>query len=260
MDLLLPVMADASAPLRTAIRDALSTSSDYLEHANRTRWSLKPGAPATSDAQRREALDALRSALIDFRTKRRLAVLAPFERYFDPASGAFVGDEEKARLSGRSLYLCFALATNLRELGTACVRLLDKIEELEQKRKKRRLWWPKGLRKIGKLLVGGKGAKIGDGLAAGEDPERVEALGDESDEETLNSKKGKKQEKKVADDAATLRDPDAKIPHTAIGKFGRGLFRTYMWFWSPEVCVCYFFLMYDNHTAAGGLRRPIYYR
>lgn len=237
----MPLLASSTKPLRIALDDALSAATEWLEHANHSRWRPRARLPTKSHADRTHLLDALRTELINFRKARRLALLDPFTRFFNPETGAFTADPGTARLSGRTLYLCFALETTLCTLAEKCISLLEYVDNLETKRTRRRLWWPKGLRHLGTVLTSGRGTRTETvGIEGAVDPERVDVLDDDStvragsDISGETARPAKKASKKTAK-ADGIVDLDARTPKTTLGRLGRGLFNTYMWFWSPEV-------------------------
>lgn len=240
IDTLLPRVATSTKPLITALYDALTASTSWLEHANHSRWRPRARLPSSSRADRVQLLDKLRAELAEFKQTRRLMLIEPFSRFFDSRTGALIADVNSTRLSGRSLYVCFALQTSLCALADASIRLLERINTLEAKRTRRRLWWPRGLRHLGTLIVGGHGARAETaGIEGAQNPEAVDVLDDTTTVggSSINSEKGnfkgKASNKKKGTPAVV--DLDARTLNNALGRLRRGLYNTYMWFWSPVV-------------------------
>lgn len=97
----------------------------------------------------------------------------------------------------------------------AVLSFAQQISQLQDHRKKNKLWFPTGLRKIGNLLKGGKGNSF-----AG-DQENPDQLEDVADDDATEVSKGEsdKDRAAAADKAVqeamadTSRDPDARPPH-----------------------------------------------
>ncbi|GAA5957141.1 hypothetical protein JCM21900_003109 [Sporobolomyces salmonicolor] len=93
-----------------------------------------------SEAQLRE----LRAALDAYRDEKRLDVIRPFARLFDPyGMGApREGEELQAPPSHRGLYWAFSYQSSLIGWTEALVDLFEEALKIEKKRKKARVWFP----------------------------------------------------------------------------------------------------------------------
>ncbi|GAA5921957.1 hypothetical protein JCM1841_005015 [Sporobolomyces salmonicolor] len=93
-----------------------------------------------SEAQLRE----LRAALDAYRDEKRLDVIRPFARLFDPygAGAPREGEELQAPPSHRGLYWAFSYQSSLIGWTEALVDLFEEALQIEKKRKKARVWFP----------------------------------------------------------------------------------------------------------------------
>ncbi|CEQ41511.1 SPOSA6832_03240 [Sporobolomyces salmonicolor] len=93
-----------------------------------------------SEAQLRE----LRAALDAYRDEKRLDVIRPFARLFDPygAGAPREGEELQAPPSHRGLYWAFSYQSSLIGWTEALVDLFEEALKIEKKRKKARVWFP----------------------------------------------------------------------------------------------------------------------
>lgn len=106
-------------------------------------------------------LSALRTAMGDFKSDRRYLLLQPYQYLFEQADAGVLKN-----VPLRSLYVSFVFASNLTTTCNAIISLAENVKYTAAKRTKAKLWFPKGLRAIGKLLR----SPIGAGQsAAGED-------------------------------------------------------------------------------------------
>ena len=126
---------------------------------------------AEQDAQLVElerALSALRTAIEDFKSDKRLLLLQPYQHLFEQAD---VGVLKTVPL--RSLYTAYVFTSNLMTTSNGIVVLAEHVSHTAAKRAKPKLWFPKGMRAIWKLLRSREGAGQS---AAGEDTQPEEAV------------------------------------------------------------------------------------
>jgi hypothetical protein len=88
LDTLVPILASASANLRSTTEDALKCIIDWLQHCSSHRWSalfLRTHKEQISDRQRKlkEELRKIEDALEEFRTVERVKLIKPYEKFFD---------------------------------------------------------------------------------------------------------------------------------------------------------------------------------
>ncbi|KAM0749035.1 hypothetical protein T439DRAFT_327526 [Meredithblackwellia eburnea MCA 4105] len=239
---LLPILQRTSSPLRTACDEALLATMEWLTDTNSNRWIGHPNPEAVEAAFQAQAqrIVKLEEALINFRTSGRSELCAPFKDFFDAITGELIEDPSRsehtpARLSfsPASLFLCFAASSNLIWYAEALIKFEKHIHDLEGKRRVNKLWFPTGMRKIGKILKGGRSAGVAAGESPNGNPDEVESVGatDDHDEEVK-----KVEEQKDVKDALgeAQRDPDAKPPKNGLQKLSIKLYAFLKWFSTPE--------------------------
>lgn len=146
---MLPVIKTATADLRQAMVDCLAAAHHGLETVNKRRWRSDPEAEAKCLAKFDASVSRLQTTLMEFKeTKRKLLI----EPYMPILNGALT-KEERRKLPLRSLYLAYVFATNIMLLGDVLLIFMEKTGETLTKRKKNRLWAPKGLRAIAKIFT-----------------------------------------------------------------------------------------------------------
>lgn len=200
---LLPLFDTASADLRYATDAALEDTMTWLIQQNKSRWSRSK--EAVDEIALAASVAQLETAVEEYRSDGRKALTEPFRTFFDPKTGelkahhprhvAHGGSVEKDApvFSPGSLFTLLSASDNLVLYSQAVLGLVKKVEGLQMKRTTNRLWFPTGLRKLGRLLSGGRPDK---GLADGENPDKIEVVeeeGDDDDDETLHSQSGQKE-------------------------------------------------------------------
>jgi hypothetical protein len=139
---LLTLLHAATADLRSACVSGLRIAETLITHVNTTRWwkSVDP----EPDIDRR--LDELRNAVEDFKQTRRLVVLDPFKGWTVPVQDETIGPM-------RVLFDAFVFEANLVWAADAIIALLEVFSETAEKRPRARLWAPKSLRSLWKVLA-----------------------------------------------------------------------------------------------------------
>ena len=136
---LAPVLREATFELRSAASGALTAVSGTVNFVNTTRW--RRGSTANGLVEQEHGLDSaaerLRSALAEFKATGRLSLLEPFE----PHLGT-----ENAPLRG--LYVCYVFSTSIVVVSEAILTVVEIVQRTSSKRRKNRLWAPKGLRQL----------------------------------------------------------------------------------------------------------------
>ena len=138
----LPLLRTATADLRTACVNALRIAEAFITRVNTTRWTKSAEPEPDIDGH----LDELRRAIDDFKQNRRLEVLVPFKHFASP-------DKDESSLPRRALFYAFVFQANLVWCADAIVQLLEVLAETANKRPKARLWAPKSLRSLWKILT-----------------------------------------------------------------------------------------------------------
>ncbi|KAJ3987146.1 hypothetical protein F5890DRAFT_1571904 [Lentinula detonsa] len=221
---ILPLVESATLELRNAIIAAISATRKNLDNVNRHRWTRHPDV----DGELMKELDAayenltatLEAFTQDDENAKRMQFLKPFLALLQKEDGTFLTKTEQEALPFRSLFVAFVFGTNLVSLSEAMIGMMNTVRSTIAKRQKNRLWAPKGLRKIGKLLkgAGGSGEEADGGQAFGEDamPGKVEDV--------------------FAAEASNIHklDPDSRPPANIFQKMMNKLHGLYHWCGTPE--------------------------
>ncbi|CDO75856.1 hypothetical protein BN946_scf184833.g7 [Trametes cinnabarina] len=212
----LPNVREATADLRAAGIGALASLKELVVAVNTNRYkrgtALQDGCLAELD----KSLATLRLALDDFKTNRRLIIVQPYQAVLEQADS---GTLKKFPL--RALYISYVFCANLIVVSNGIITLAQYISETARKHNRARLWAPKGLRAIGKLLRSGRG---GGEDAVGEDPQPEQSV--ESEE---------KREYK--------RDPDSRPPQNALQRIANTFHSLYKWSKTPEALFTFRYVM-----------------
>ncbi|BGP73444.1 hypothetical protein NBRC10513v2_006855 [Rhodotorula toruloides] len=255
---LLPIFADASQDMRAANDAALLSAMEWLTTQNEGRWSWiwRRGGPKREEEERLAQLEKqvlrLEDALREYRWKRREAIVEPFRDFFDPATGLLrpIGQRgDSTSGAGRlfapgSLFAVLSASDNLVLYSQAVVAFTRDIRGLAQQRRRNKLWFPTGLRRMGNLVRGrGPATNV---VPDGDNPDSLQDHADsddDSDDSTLAS--GKEKEKKAEkakkgdadffnDAALRGRDPDARAPRNAVQRGSLLVYRFFHWWTSPN--------------------------
>ena len=137
-----PLLRSATRDLREACSDVLKISGELITDVNTHRWKSRKNSDFDLDAK----LDNLRSVLDNFKQTRRLEVVEPF-KHFQTAPKDVTG------VSRRMLFYAFVFEANLVWVAEAIVAVAELLAVIAGKRKKARLWAPKSLRSLWKILM-----------------------------------------------------------------------------------------------------------
>ena len=163
---LLPLLREATAELRSAASNALNVITDMINFVNTTRYCW-PNTAHTLSEQEHEldsAADRLRGALVEFKENGRLRLLQPFEPHLGTLTAPM-----------RGLYVCYVFSASIVVVSEAILAVMDTVRQTTNKRRKNRLWAPKGLRQLVHALFVDKSAE-GDPRAYGETQEVEEVV------------------------------------------------------------------------------------
>ncbi|KAJ7159565.1 hypothetical protein C8R46DRAFT_956786 [Mycena filopes] len=243
LDQLVPILASASAPLRTAAADALVSVQNWFREANSGRWgTVVRGRNEGQVKERRAALEgareALRRALGEFRAVEggRGRLVGPYERFFDKGTGrllvgAGAGKKGEDMFAVRSLFVCFVFCDALDAFAARLLRLIGIVAELDLQREQPRFWFPLGLGSIGHKLLSKEDVGVGPqplAMGTATDPTQFE---DET-AETVDGEDGEAEEK--GEDKERPRNPDALPPTSGLGRFFVALGGALRFFKTPE--------------------------
>lgn len=168
---LVPLLREATFELRSAASDALTAVTGTINFVNTTRWCWGSTADALIGQEHKldTAAERLREALAEFRATGRLRLLKPFEPHLDAQSAPL-----------RGLYVCYVFSTSIVVVSEAVLTVAETLQKINAKRRKNRLWAPKGLRQLAHAFFVEKSTE-GDLRAYGETQE-VNEIVPEGDE------------------------------------------------------------------------------
>ncbi|CDZ98776.1 Predicted membrane protein [Phaffia rhodozyma] len=195
----LQLLASSSLPLVRALDEAIKHAIAWAERMNNDRsLSSTDSKKFRGDSFLKandQAIEALKAAIIKFKTVDRLSVIEPFTHLFDPSHPA--NHEEIKNVPHRDLFWCFALQFNLLAFGDDLLRLCEDQQAIELKRPKQRLWFPVF---DWKQFIPTREQEECDGQQMGEqDPERIDGFKPRADSVVMH---------------AQARDPDTLEPST----------------------------------------------
>lgn len=138
---LVPLLHKATTDLRLACADGLKIANTLITRVNTGRWWKHTDPEPDIDRQ----LDVLRNAMEDFKQNRRLEVLDPFQN--------IIKSFKDKTPPPRALFYVFVFQANLVWVGEITIALLELLSETASKHPKARLWAPKRLRSLWKVLA-----------------------------------------------------------------------------------------------------------
>jgi hypothetical protein len=224
---LLPRLREATFELRSAASHALTAVSGTINFVNATRWSWRGTADALTEQESSldSAAERLRHALAEFKAKERLRLLEPFEPHIGSPAAPL-----------RSLYLCYVFSASIIVVSEAILAVAETVQEITSKRKKVRLWAPKGLRQLARALFVEKSTE-GDLHAYGESPEVEEIVPEEDYDPKYRKCQCRHSVNLRIIWVVPGRDPDSRPPTNALQKIMSGLHVIYHWTKTPEAVV-----------------------
>lgn len=164
----LPNIRDATTELRAAGVATLASIQALIVAVNTHRYKRGNAIQSARLAELDTSLTALRTAIADFKADRRFILLQPYQAVFEKHDAGAVN-----RIPLRALYQSYVFASNLTVVCTGIVQLAELASQTAAKRTRARLWAPKGLRAIVKLVRTPNGP--GEG-AVGEDVQPEQAV------------------------------------------------------------------------------------
>lgn len=259
---LVPVMIDSSRDLLDKANAAIKEITTWLDYTNDHRYLGQQTADqhAATVGKLAQAADDLEAALDHFRDTDRLKLIEPYAAAFkfSDETGEHILDADAAatfRLGAQSLFFCLAWCANCIEAGHELVKVTRLAHGIAIKRPRSRIWWPKGLRKLGHLLFSHKGGDAMNSLPMGDthrqgdsddDGDRTvtdhrdvfdEELASHEDDHVDDAKhqvdKTQKDKEARSRRRAEQRDPDALPPSNWVHRVGRLMAACYHFFWSP---------------------------
>jgi hypothetical protein len=224
---LFPRLHEATFKLRSASSNALTAVSGTINFVNTTRWSWRGTVDALTEQECSldSAAERLRSALTEFKATERLSLLEPFEPHISSPAAPL-----------RSLYLCYVFSASIIVVSEAILAVVETVQEITSKRKKNRLWAPKGLRQLAHALFVEKSVD-GDLRAYGESPEVQEIVPEGDHEQKFRMCQCRPSADLHIIRVIPGRDPDSRPPTNVLQKVMSGLHVIYQWTKTPEALV-----------------------
>jgi hypothetical protein len=146
---MLPIIKEASAALRQVCGEAVACVKIALDSINDRRWHSDTEEDERIQHDLQESIDQLSTTLAEFKDTKRQAFVDP---YMDIIKQARTPKEQEV-LPLRFLYLSLVFAANLIVFATGTLAFMKLVKDTMAKRKNNRIWAPKGLRALGKLLL-----------------------------------------------------------------------------------------------------------
>ncbi|KAK0471132.1 hypothetical protein IW261DRAFT_1513189 [Armillaria novae-zelandiae] len=207
----LPIIDRSTGPLRQTISNGIEVIKQSLNHINKNRWSRNPDMDAQTRTELDKAIEELQSTLGDFKSTNRLALINPFKPILKNPE-LVVGSQT---LPLRSLYVSYVFATTMINVAEATLGLMSLVGDTMEKRKANRLWAPKGLRKLWKILSA-KGDQTNGVFGEDVSPH---AVGRNAPEEL---------------EVDHRRDPDSRPPTNSFQRVMHYISAVYRWMETPE--------------------------
>uniref|UniRef100_A0A0W0FWJ3 ER transporter 6TM N-terminal domain-containing protein n=1 Tax=Moniliophthora roreri TaxID=221103 RepID=A0A0W0FWJ3_MONRR len=146
---MLPLVEKSTAALRNACMEGIQSTRDVLESINKRRWTGKQDTDGALAKALDTSMEQLRMEIAAFKTQNRLVVLEPFMDLMNRE----VSKPNDPGLPLRALFLSFVFLTTMLAVSESTLSLMGHVKATAMKRKRNRLWAPKGLRKLGNLLM-----------------------------------------------------------------------------------------------------------
>ncbi|KAF7340394.1 hypothetical protein MVEN_01958900 [Mycena venus] len=227
LDALVPILAEASTPLRTAAEDGVKALKEWLAGCNGGRWGWLIGRRTTQEeiqarqAKLVNARDGLMARLEEWRTQERNI----------GKKGKGLDDPEMFAV--RSLFICFVFCDTLDNFAARVHRVLGLCADLDLRRPRPRLWWPPGFGKLGRRVLTQEPAHVDQqplAMGTANDPTRFDDVPGTESMVYGEGKDGVEEEEKCV----RPRNPDARPPTSALGRFSVALGGALRFFKSPE--------------------------
>lgn len=183
LDALMPILASASAGLRSAVAEAAKEAQQWTVDCNQGRWSgfffacfgrrrqLRDQVLARR-ASVEKSLETLERELEIFRSVTRKQLLKPYEKCFDPETGALRDDIARGgrlhpdMFAVQSLFTCFVFIDTLDAFAERLITILRRILIVDPRRELARLWAPAGLGAIARKIFSDDNIGVSTGTAA----------------------------------------------------------------------------------------------
>lgn len=145
---LLGILANATRKPLDAANASIDTMSGWINAVARRERGYKHDEWL---ARLEDTRNKLQESLQTFMDKDRLALIAPYEHMFSE-SAMPAAARDSFRYSARTLYICFVFASNMSNFVDELLQTHNAVLDIANRRPRNRIWFPTGLRKLGKLL------------------------------------------------------------------------------------------------------------
>ncbi|KAF8921505.1 hypothetical protein CPB85DRAFT_1210427 [Mucidula mucida] len=205
---ILPILDESTRELRAACLQGIESIKRSLDLVNKGRWRSNPDMVGAVRDGLESDTALLQAAVHAFKEEHRLELLKPFIPIVE-------NHVLTNALPLRSLYVSYVFGSTMVGVAEATIGLMILVGDTMEKRRKNRLWAPKGLRKLWKILSARGDQNNG---VLGEDVSPHPAGGNITAEEEMNYR----------------RDPDSSAPTNAFQKFMHLLSLLWRWMQTPE--------------------------
>ncbi|KAJ7207441.1 hypothetical protein GGX14DRAFT_698162 [Mycena pura] len=252
LDDLVPILAAASEPLRTAAEEGMAALRAWFADCNGGRWMsfLRGDKDREHIAERQKGLaerrDALQQVLGEWRREGRARLIKPYEKFFDEGTGKLkegLGNRDGPEMFAvRSLFICFVFCDTLDAFAARLHRVLILATDLDARRPRPRIWLPSGFGKVWRKLVTRAPAAVPDSLITMgtlRDPTRfddadTDGASADGDDTTAGGAASNNELDEEPRPAQPGRNPNARAPTSTLGKLCVRLGAALRFFKTPE--------------------------
>ncbi|KAF8525171.1 hypothetical protein BU17DRAFT_62876 [Hysterangium stoloniferum] len=208
--MVLPVLHTATADLRRSCVEALQIASQLIIRVNTTRWKDSTEPELDLDA----FMDKLRLSLDEFKNTGRLEIVQIFKRSANPPN-------PETDFPRWAVFYAFVFQANLIWVAEGILNLLETLAEIARKRPRSRLWAPKSLRAIWKLIT------------ANDDGDDSPFHEDDPPIDPVEVQRAQMSERCFIQ-CLSEKDPDSKPPTNAFQHVAAFIFRCFAWCKTPK--------------------------
>ncbi|KAF7311860.1 hypothetical protein MIND_00196700 [Mycena indigotica] len=234
LDDLVPILAEASLPLRTTCEKSMKALRVWFDECNSGRWTSLVRKRSKTDIEKSHSAlvnvtAELKDRLEQWRKEGRIGLIKPYERFFDPGTGKLkqelVSGSGNGMFAVRSLFICFVFCDTVDAFGARLLSLLALATDLDSRRPHPRLWLPSGFGKLWRKMTSRAPAPLDSSpLAMGihrdpavyDDAEIHEAESSTEDISETAFEEREEEERELT--PARPKNPDAREPTSTLGR------------------------------------------
>lgn len=146
---LLPILVEVTSRPLKAVDGCLETVSGWLDESVHRKRSYNHKEWLQRMEKSYNELEMAREAFLHV---DRLKLIEPYKDLFKNETHLSFESQTLFRRASRPLFICLVFCSNLDSLCEETLGAYTSIIELAKKRSKNKIWFPTGLRKIGKLI------------------------------------------------------------------------------------------------------------